>query len=253
MFVITGGGTGIGLALAKTLAQRNKNVLIIGRRLTVLTEAAKFSPLINYLCSDLSSVTGCTKIVDYLKKIPVIEGLVHNAGIITPIAPLATIDYAAWQEILTTNLNAPLFLTQALFNQLQTGRVLHVGSGAAYFPVAGWAGYCVSKAALAMLTKCWQLEYENPAVASVMPGIVDTNMQDIICSKGQFMAPEKQQFFTKLRQEQRMLDPAVVGSFLCWLMLDVNKQEFMAKEWDIYDQTHHSSWLVAPQQVPIWE
>lgn len=252
MFLITGGGSGIGRALAHALAARNRKVMIIGRREQVLIETATFSPLISYLCADVSTREGRGQIVTHLHKVSSIDGLIHNAGIIEPITSVATIDESSWQQIMATNLNAPLFLNQLLLDKLQQGRVLHMGSGAAYFPVTGWAGYCVSKAALAMLTRCWQLENQGIAFANVMPGIIDTDMQELI-RNAEFMDNEKRNFFKMLKQENRLLSTATVARFLSWLLLDLDKEFYVSKEWDIYDKSHHQFWLVAPHQVPDWE
>lgn len=249
MFVVTGGGSGIGRALAHRLATQGKQVLIIGRREEQLVETADFSPLISFLCSDVSTHEGRLKIAHALQHAISLEGLVHNAGVIEPIAPLANIDEALWQQAFATNLNAPLLLTQLLLGKLKHGRVLTIGTAAAYFPVVGWAAYCASKAALAMLIRCWQLESRNTAFASVMPGIVDTEMQRII-RYAAFMDEDKKNFFKQLKTGNGLLTPETVGLFLSWLLLETDDAQFSAQEWDIYDKSHHEAWLVAPYEVP---
>lgn len=252
MFVVTGGGSGIGRALAQALAKREKQVLIIGRREQALVETAKFSPLITYLAADVSTHEGREQIAAYLQPLKKLEALVHNAGVIEPISAVATMTEAAWQQFIDTNLNAPLFLSQLLLTKLPQGRILNIGTAAANFPVVGWSGYCVSKAALSMLTRCWQLENPQMAFSSVMPGIIDTDMQALI-RRAEFMDEDKRHFFLALHREGRLLAADTVASFLCWLLLDVDKEQFVSKEWDIYDTSHHQSWLAAPQQVPYWE
>ncbi len=252
MFIVTGGGSGIGKALAHALALRNKPVLIVGRREQALIDTATFSPLIDYLCADVSTCAGRGLILKRLMGVQSIAGLIHNAGIIEPIAPMTAIDEAAWRRVMATNLEAPFFLSQRLKNKLTAGRVLHIGSGAAYFPVTGWAAYCVSKAALSMLTRCWQLECDDVAFASVMPGIIDTDMQAQI-RHAAFMDPDKIDFFKCLKKERQLLSPETVAIFLCWLLLDIDKMKYVSKEWDIYDKAHHHEWILPPHTVPIWE
>lgn len=252
MFVITGGGSGIGRALAEALAGREQKVLVVGRREQALKETATFSSHIDICVADVSSKQGRDKLVSCLKPSNHIQGLVHNAGIIEPITPLADIEEQAWNTILATNLSAPLFLSQALLPKLKGGRVLHIGSGVAHFPVAAWAPYCVSKAALYMLGRCFQLEYQDPVFASVMPGIIETNMQALI-RQSQGMEAEKLAFFTNLQREDRLLKPETVALFLTWLLLDTNNEEYTSQEWDIYDKSHHEAWLLPPHTVPHWE
>ena len=234
MFVITGGGSGIGRALTESLVARGSRVLIVGRREQLLQETAKLSNSIDYIQADIASEVGLQSLVMRLKYENSLSGLIHNAGVIDPIMPMADLEPQAWRKILSINLDAPFFLTQALKQQLVGGRVLHVGSGAAYFPVAGWAPYCVSKAGLAMLTKCWQLECPEIAFASVMPGIIDTDMQAQIRASTS-MQQDKYEFFLNLKKNHQLLSVQQVASYLTWLLLDIESTEFSSKEWDIYE------------------
>lgn len=249
MFVVTGGGYGIGKALATALACRGQSVLIVGRSEPHLIDTAAQSDCIRYVCADVSLSEGRLAVQAALSDVPVIQGLIHNAGIIQPIVPITKMDEASWQQHMATNLNAPLFLTNLLIDKLNHGRVLNIGSGAALFPVSGWSAYCVSKAALLMLTRCWQLESNTIASAYVMPGIIDTDMQATI-RQAPHMQPEKQDFFKQLKQANRLISPETVAAFLCWLLLDTDKAIFSSKAWDIYDTTHHPAWLVSPHVVP---
>lgn len=242
VFVVTGGGRGLGKSLALALAARDQSVLIIGRQASSLIEVADSSDLIDYCVADVSTQAGRELICDRLKELKTLEGLIHNAGMIDPITPLMNMDEMSWKTLMATNVEAPLFLTQKLVQQLFQGRVLNIGSGAAYFPVVGWSAYCVSKAALSMLTRCWQLECVTPAFASVMPGIIDTDMAALI-RHSKHMAPEKLNFFKQLKQNHRLLSPDTVALFLCWLLLDIKMSDYVAQEWDIYDVSHHASWL----------
>lgn len=253
MFVITGGGSGLGKALAQALAVHDKSVLIVGRRQEVLKETASHSPLIDYLCADLATEQGIHAVCDYVHHMPKIDGLVNNAGVLDPIVTLRDMSLETWSHALATNLTAPFLLSQKLYPKLIDGRVLNVGSGAGYFAIKGWASYCVSKAALSMLTRCWQLESQEVAFASVMPGIVDTDMQRLARSDEQVMDESQIGFYKRLHNEHLLLKPEAVAEFLVWLLLAVDKDIFCAKEWDIYDQSHHSSWLKAPYQIPYWE
>lgn len=252
MFIITGGGSGIGKALALALAKRNKEVLIVGRREELLKDTASASPLIQYLCADVSDPESLKAIKDKVAHLPQIHGLINNAGTISPIVALKDINSDAWHHAFKTNLDAALFLPQKLDHLLINGRVLNIGSGAAYFPIQGWSAYCVSKAALSMLTRCWQLESTSIAFASVMPGIIDTDMQAIARSNDG-MDKDRAGFYTRLKQENRLISPSTVAEFLTWLLLDVDSKTYISQEWDIYDTAHHSAWLRAPNQVLHWD
>ena len=252
LFLLTGGGSGVGRALAQALASRKEEVMIIGRKEQLLAETATFSPHIHYLCADVSTTKGRESVVVALKNIKCLKGLIHNAGTVEPISSIRTITETAFRQAMFTNLEGPLFLSQALLKQLIHGRVLHIGSGAAHFPVKGWTAYCVSKAALYMLTLCWQLECQEVAFTSVMPGIIDTDMQGLIRQANE-MDEDKLAFFKRLKEKHQLLHPDTVASFLCWLLLDVDKMLYVSKEWDIYDEAHHPLWLKHPHSVPQWD
>ena len=254
MFVITGGGSGIGQALALELVRRKKPVMIVGRRLALLQDMAARDPLIRYCCADVATKAGREHIVTALQDIPSITALIHNAGVVEPIVPTAEITEGDWDKTLATNLTAPLFLTQLLLDKLVHGRVLHIGSGAAHFPVNAWAAYCVSKAGLAMLTRCWQLEFEasRTAFASVMPGIIDTDMQAVI-RQAEDMEPAKNAFFHHLFAEKKLISVDTVAQFLAWLLLTIPASEYVSREWDIYETSHHPQWLKEPYFVPSLE
>jgi len=251
MFIITGGSRGIGAALAESLASRKHAVLIIGRNQQALQNIAATSPYINFVCADVATSTGRDAITSYLNfnQITGIQGLIHNAGSIEPIQPMRSLDEDAWRAIMSINLDAPFFLTQALLDKLSHGRVLHISSGAAHFPVTGWAPYCVSKAGLSMLTRCWQTECPDIASASVMPGIADTTMQAVI-RESKHLAPEKHQFFHDLKNKNQLVSPETVADFLTWLLLDIHKDRYVSHEWDIYDASHHAEWLPDGDQAP---
>ena len=249
MFVITGGGSGLGRALAFALAKRDHAVMIVGRNEAHLEEVSSQYSSIEYCKLDVTQAKDRARLATVLATKPLIRGLVHNAGVIDPIAEITSITEHAWRTCMATNLDAPLFLTQALLSRLTQGRVLHIGSGAAYFPVKGWAAYCVSKAAISMLTRCFQEELPSLPVASVMPGIVDTPMQAVIRGSAH-MEEHKHDFFCQLKESGRLLTSETVAQFLSWLLLDVANEDYVAQEWDIYDSSHHSNWLKSPHVVP---
>lgn len=253
LFIITGGGTGIGKSLALNLADRGERILIVGRREQPLKDTSKLSENIEYISADITSLDEQQKVVDVACEITSnIKGLVHNAGTIMPIETITKISKDDWLKTLATNVEPALFLTQSFYPYMSGGRVLNISSGAAHFPVKGWAAYCVSKAALSMLTRCWQMDIDNLYVASVMPGIIDTDMQNLI-RHTEHMDSEKLDFFKKLKQNNQLITPETTAAFLSWLLIDVSPEQFISKEWDIYDTEDQPHWLKSPYQVPPLE
>ena len=179
--------------------------------------------------------------------------LIHNAGQLGPIGPLAAIDRSTWRQVVETNLDAPLFLTQALLPHLKRcaasgttkARVLHVSSGAATGPYVGWGPYCVTKAGLQMMYRCLSAEMSPHGilVGSVRPGVVATPMQDGI---REYAGPEEhfpmKKKFLDLHETGKLEDPENVATFFHWLLSDVDDGEYGASEWDLRNSKEDERW-----------
>ena len=276
--IVTGAGSGLGAALSLALARRGFHVLLVGRRAALLTAVAA-------ACGGAGSATALALDVAApgapaaLAAAAAATGLplrfvVHNAGTLGPIAPLASVGRAQFEETLQTNAVAPLFLTQALLPALRAGsRVLHISSGAAQRPFPSWGAYCASKAALHMLYGVLAAELGASGVAfgSVRPGVVDTPMQDRIREEGAGVpAFTDHARFVALREGMGAPSAAAsaaaaaaapppagaldtadnVATFLCWLLTQAGAAEFSAKEWDIRDAHHQPRWVAAPPRPP---
>jgi NAD(P)-dependent dehydrogenase (short-subunit alcohol dehydrogenase family) len=151
---VTGGGTGIGAALVTALVAGGCQVIAVGRRAEPLADvAAKHGAAVTTVQADVAAADGIRRIADAVVAAGGdVSYLVHNAGVLGPIKPLAAVQPDEWRAVMATNVDAPLFLTQALLPYMKSGaRVLHIGSGAASRPIGGWGSYCVSKSALQMV------------------------------------------------------------------------------------------------------
>jgi len=235
--LITGAGTGIGRALALALVERGCDVLAIGRRAGPLESLAAERPgRVTALPLDVADDDAPRRILAVLgERAPRL--VVHNAATQEPTGPLAGLARSAFRAHLETNLLAPLFITQALLPRLPRGaRVLHVSSGAAHRPIAGWGPYCVSKAALHRLTQCWNTELKEAGVlvGSARPGVVDTPMQAGIRALTQDAFPDVEAF-RRMKADGALLPPETVARFLAWMLLDADDAQFSAAERDVRD------------------
>lgn len=110
--------------------------------------------------------------------------LVNNAGLLEPIGRMEQQDPAAVSRTVAVNLGAALALS-ASFTRVTEGiddrRIVHVSSGAARHAYAGWSVYCATKAALDHHARAVALD-KSPGlrIASVAPGVIDTDMQALI-------------------------------------------------------------------------
>lgn len=242
--LITGAGTGIGRALALNLIERGCDVLAVGRRVAPLEALAAEHPgRVIALPLDVAAADAPQRVLDTLgERAPAF--VVHNAATLDPAGPLAQLDRAAFDAHLQTNLAAPLFLTQALLPRLARGaRVLHVSSGAAHHALNGWGPYCMSKAALHMLTQCWNAELKNRGVlvGSARPGVVDTPMQAGIRELTPEAFPDVESF-RRLKSDGALLPPETVARFLAWMLLDADAEQFSGAERDVRDAALARLW-----------
>lgn len=241
LVIITGGGTGLGRAIALNLSHRAYPLLIVGRRLEPLQETADMlNGSCEVLAADVSAEEGRAAIVAAVGA-RAVAMLIHNAGVLEPVGPLAEVSLDDWRKAMAINLEAPLFLTQALLPRLVGGRVLHVSSGAARNPLAGWGAYCVSKAGLYMLYQMLNVERNDIAVGSIRPGVVDTPMQTLIREQEESRFPAVERF-RQLKRQDQLRSPEDVADFVAWVMLETSVETFAAHEWDINEPSHIQQW-----------
>ncbi|MFA6408887.1 MAG: SDR family oxidoreductase [Gammaproteobacteria bacterium] len=243
IFVITGASSGIGKALALALATRGKKVLAIARNLNALKQLQKHSPtLIDIINADIATLSGRKKILSYVSSSKTkILALVNNAALMSPSGFLENINLKEWKYQMAVNVEAPLFLTKDLLPFLRGGRILNITIYSSFNVTPGLGAYGISKAALNMMTEYFRAEFKkyHIAVGSVLPGIVDTNIQKQLPSAKAFAVYNK---IKQLKSENKLLRPEAVASFLSWLLLDVDSMRFSKDTWDIYNTKQRKDW-----------
>jgi NAD(P)-dependent dehydrogenase (short-subunit alcohol dehydrogenase family) len=117
------------------------------------------------------------------------EVLINNAGVVEPIAHLATSDPAGWAEAIAINLTGSYHMIRAVLpGMIARGRgtIIGISSGSAHKPTEGWSHYCASKAGAAMLTRMIDFENRSDGIRALglSPGTVATEMQREIQASG---------------------------------------------------------------------
>lgn len=243
--IITGGGTGIGRALALRWAkQKELSILIIGRTLATLQETQqKAENDIDIVRADIATEEGRQAILNALPHGANIRCLIHNATIVEE-GELTDVSLRSWRYQIAVNLEGPLFLTQKLLPLLDGGRILHISSGYAHIPGQGIGPYCVAKAGLHMMYQCLaaELNQKNIYVGSLRPGVVDTPFQEKFRSFSEQIFPSAAKF-KAMKAENSLQAPDKIAKFIGWVIFNTDNSKFSEAEWNIADAWHQAEWL----------
>ena len=201
--LVTGAGRGIGLSIAKKLADDGYKLILLTNTKNsannLLTMEFVRSNNFRVLSFD---ITQNKEITDYdLTNLSNIWGIVNNAGICKTFN-LTDTGNDPLEEVLNTNLIGPYTLTKRLLPYLsRPGRIVNIASQLGQEGRGGYSAYCASKFGLIGMTKCWakELGSEGITVNAVCPGWVDTEMSRIDMQR---MANEQglavEQFYTEI-------------------------------------------------------
>ncbi|MFI9415133.1 SDR family NAD(P)-dependent oxidoreductase [Nocardia gamkensis] len=164
--IVTGGGHGLGLEIARSLRSAGSSVVISGRDKQVLVEAEReLDPhgcaVVSMYCDvrDEDAVHGMTAFA--LERFGRVDVLVNNSGIAGPTAPVSRSETAAWRETVETNLLGTYMCCRAVLPIMisqGSGSIVNIGSMTAKRPLFGRSSYAASKSALLGFTRTLALE-----------------------------------------------------------------------------------------------
>lgn len=158
--LVTGGGAGIGHAVARRFAEMGAHVLITGRRPDALAAAAATHPSIEGFVADAGSPQAAdATVAEALRRWGRLDILVNNAGAGQP-APLDQTTAEHLEAVFRTNVFGPALLASACLPALRKtrGAIVNLSSTLGRKPVPGFSAYGASKAALEQMTRAWALE-----------------------------------------------------------------------------------------------
>jgi NAD(P)-dependent dehydrogenase (short-subunit alcohol dehydrogenase family) len=162
--LITGGGSGIGKATGLKLAQSGWRVVLAGRRLAVLEEAAAAHDNLTSIAADVTDETSVrTLFSEIAQRFGRLDLLFNNAGVFTPATPFGQTSLEAFSSSLNINVVGSFLCARAAFRMMagQTprgGRIINNGSISAHVPRPQAVSYTVSKHAITGLTRSLSLE-----------------------------------------------------------------------------------------------
>ncbi|HTC96068.1 MAG TPA: SDR family oxidoreductase [Terriglobales bacterium] len=179
--LITGGGSGIGRALAEAFHAEGNQVIIAGRRKKLLDETVAANPGMKSAVLDIGNGNAIRSFAEQLKAgYPALNVVIHNAGIMN-VESLQSGAVAEAEAIVETNLLGPIRLTAALLPLLAAqprAAIMTVSSGLAFVPMATTPTYCATKAAIHSYTQSlrYQLEDTSVQVLELIPPYVQTEL-----------------------------------------------------------------------------
>jgi NAD(P)-dependent dehydrogenase (short-subunit alcohol dehydrogenase family) len=223
--VITGGGTGIGLSIARALAEQGCNVAITGRRLNVLEEAAEpfGGQAVKMDVSDEASVvTGMQSIADHFGSIDI---CVANAGIAEG-QNIRNSSFDFWRKIMAINLDGAYLTIRESLSHMpvqEWGRVLAVSSIAGVRGLKGAHAYSASKHGVIGMIRALCADHAKLPVTfnAICPGYVDTDIIDrntqSISERAHISQEEARALMVDLNPHGRLITADEVASAALWI------------------------------------
>jgi NAD(P)-dependent dehydrogenase (short-subunit alcohol dehydrogenase family) len=225
--LVTGGGSGIGAAIALALVEAGMRVTITGRRLAVLQAlVARHPGQMQAVVADVADAQAIEQAFAQARaQFGPIQVLVNNAGQ-AHSAPFGKTEAALWQQMLSVNLTGTFHCTQAALPDMlaaKWGRVVNVASTAGLVGYAYVAAYCAAKHGVVGLTRALALEYAKKGITvnAVCPGYTETDIlresiANVVAKTGR-TEEEARASFAAGNPQGRIVQPEEVADAVRWL------------------------------------
>jgi NAD(P)-dependent dehydrogenase (short-subunit alcohol dehydrogenase family) len=226
--LITGGGSGIGAAIARALAKQDAAISLVGRRKAPLEAIARSLPRATVITADVTNAADCQAMVEAARAAHgPIDIIVANAGA-AESAPAAKISAEHWQRMIGVNLTGAFLTVQAALSDVTrdgegTRRIVFTASTAGLKGYPYVAAYCAAKHGVVGLARALAAEL-GPAgvtVNAVCPGFTDTPLLGAstaaIASKTGRTVAEVRATLAKDNADGRLISPDDVAAKVLWL------------------------------------
>jgi meso-butanediol dehydrogenase / (S,S)-butanediol dehydrogenase / diacetyl reductase len=227
--LVTGGGSGIGAAVARMLTAAGSRVAVCGRRADALRAVAAETGALGLVC-DVADAGQVARVVETVAgEFGGLDGLVLNAGVIAP-GGVADLSPADWSAMVSVNLTGAFLVARAALPHLRAGRgaVVSVASVAALRAAGGMGGYAATKAGLAMLTQSLAVDHAHEGLRAnvVCPGWTITEMADeemaAFGAERGVGVPGAYELVTALVPQRRPAHADEVAAVVAWLLSDAS-------------------------------
>ncbi|HUN94937.1 MAG TPA: glucose 1-dehydrogenase [Bradyrhizobium sp.] len=183
--IVTGGNGGIGLGMARGLADAGANIAIVGRNEAKSNEAAadltQRGVKAISVVADVTDQAAVSSMVERVKQeLGRIDILVNNAGI-NIRKPPHELDIAEWQRVIDTNLTSAFLCSQAVHPIMKAaggGKIINIGSMMSIFGASFAPAYAASKGGIVQFTRACACAWaaDNIQANAILPGWIDTDL-----------------------------------------------------------------------------
>lgn len=183
--LITGGGRGLGRAMAEALASAGADLAITGRNMATLEEACRalkpYGGAVFPIVADVTRAEDAAALAEKaVSEFGGVDVLINNAGA-TVAKPLLEVSESEWDTVIDTNLKGTFLCTKAIGRhmvQAKRGKIINIASVSGMMGGATISAYCASKGAVIMFTKAMAKEWAkyNITVNALAPGYFHTDM-----------------------------------------------------------------------------
>ena len=223
---VTGGGRGIGAAIAEKLDALGAELVLVGRTEESLRSTCERLGNARYRCVDVTDSSQVNRLFEWMGEGPDI--LINNAGG-SSSAPFGRTTDEQWDRTLAVNLSGAFYCTRAALEPMRErnyGRIVNVASTAALTGYRYVAAYCAAKHGVLGMTRALALEVSSTGITvnAVCPGFTETDLLKTtlatITKTTRRSEEEARTELEALNPQGRFIQPSEVAATVAWLVSD---------------------------------